>query len=72
MRLFESRVNKRITPPTDRRYSNYLNSCELAAKVTDKLVEVLFQKLNTNDFLRLFTLFLSYVTEAGIKKDCTN
>ena len=42
MRLFESRVNKRITPQNDRGYSNYLNSCELAAKVAGKLVEVLF------------------------------
>ena len=50
MRLFESRVNKRITPPTDRRYSNYLNSCELSAKVTDKLVEVHFKNLTLMTF----------------------
>lgn len=48
--LFESRVNKRITPQTDRRYSNYLNSCELAAKVTDKLVEVRFENLTPMTF----------------------
>lgn len=50
VRLFESRVNKRITPQTDRHYSNYLNSCELAAKVTDKLVEVLFENLTLMTF----------------------
>ena len=50
VRLFERSVNKRITPPTDRLYSNYLNSCELAAKVTDKLVEVLFENLTLMTF----------------------
>ena len=50
MRLFESRVNKRITPQNVRCYSNNLNSCELAAKVTGKLVEVLFENLTLMTF----------------------